>query len=101
MEIPQFPVDVHGGARGSGLPITAIRAVTPSMQVKASYQSARDSDGGAPRIPADDQMTHRTAIILSYVSVVPNVQPTYSLPALHYFLSPALLCLSSPCRGGI
>lgn len=45
----------------------------------------------APRKAADDQMTHQTAIILSYPFVVPNVQPTYSLHALHSFLS-AMAC---------
>lgn len=91
MEIPQFPVDVHGGARGSGLPITAIRAVTPSMQVKASILQLSEREGfgwrGAAytcRRPDDASNCYYSLISVSYV--VPNVQPT-SLPALHYFLS--------------
>ena len=90
------------GARGSGLPITVVRAVTPSMQVKTPCSDLWAMLGFAWRAPrrlADDLMTHHTAIILSYVCSSKHLQSKCS--CLHSILPLLPYLPSTSCQGGL
>lgn len=89
---------VHGSARGSGLPITVIRAVTPSTQVKTSIMQPSVRDAGIRMAGAAYTCRRPDDASNCYYSlIVPNIQPTYSY--LHSIIFSLLLCLfSSPCR---